>query len=270
MHVFEFKTYLLGDSVDFTKITGAIRESNDFDEPIVYNRSIPGITAQNASNIMRASLYPTGIAILMNVSDNDSRKFFEHLKSSGCVSALTEDVKNLMTYVLKVDERFDREKAFKEYSELSEHTEHHFEIIESILAKIVLSRSLNMDISDGLIRIKKIVENMKNGDSRLGLNDMTKVVGTVSDYEYRSLLLRSKPKGLGNNKRAIDYYSQMLSIFDIENRLDEIEYKVDKISNMIEWFFSANESKRNTILELSIIILLMVEVFSLFFDYFFG
>lgn len=204
-------------------------------------------------------LYRFGSIVFFNISRDDQNREFDRIANS---LDIDEEISASEEFYLEDNSEeltitFDTLKCSKpEYETV-------------YLASFVLAQSVALEyfenlVDDMLERSRKITRNLETtGKIKRKIKDLVKYIGfalTTRQVIVSKLYILDKPEMTWDNPALEKLYTLLSNTFELKERYKMLDYKFDMIQDSLEILSDLIKTRKETILELLIIILIFIEV----------
>lgn len=209
-------------------------------------------------------VYSFGSMVFVNFEYHqsmDAIKYFQNIGSEKCLKTMS-NFPNTENMKLQVQEGSNTEVNFNSIT-VGSLKDYHMNTLALMLARSISLEKIEIDI-DGLFdEVEKVMDYLDKGifkvkDERLG-KISSKILRIKFDV-VSNLGLLDKPDIAWYYEGAENLYEQLLELFEIKERYERIKSKTEILSNVMEVFSSLMHSKRGTILEWIVIVLIAFEI----------
>ncbi|HEU0265343.1 MAG TPA: RMD1 family protein, partial [Geobacterales bacterium] len=137
------------------------------------------------------------------------------------------------------------------------------DIIAIVIAKSVALERIEEQVDLVLDEMEGTIARLERG--KLGIPDdqLAKLASTILNFKYRSIssiMVLDKPDITWENTEADRLYLTMASLFELNQRYQEIKHKAETLMDIIQVFTGMSHARRASRLEWIIIILIAIEI----------
>jgi len=141
--------------------------------------------------------------------------------------------------------------------------DHHMEIVSTVLAKSVALEKTEKAIDLLLDEIEDVVSYLNQGQLTTSDSQLAKLSARVLGFKLNTLsyiMLLDKPDITWVNEDAEYMFTELSSIFELEDRYGKIRQKSDTLLDITQVFSTLAHAKRGNRLEWAVIILIAIEI----------
>jgi len=137
------------------------------------------------------------------------------------------------------------------------------EIVATILAKSVALDRIEIETDRLLDEIEDIVHLLHKGNLSISDEQLAKTSARILGFKVSTLsyiMLLDKPDITWINENAAELFSELSSLFELEDRYEKVKQKTETLMDITQVFSTLAHAKRGNRLEWAIIILIAIEI----------
>ncbi len=137
------------------------------------------------------------------------------------------------------------------------------DIICFVIAKSVALERIEERIDVVFDEVEGLIANLGKGTLELPDRDMARLASSILSFKFTSIahiMVLDKPEITWDNPEADRLYLTMASLFELNQRYQEIKHKSETLLDMTDVFTSLSHARRSARLEWIIIILIAIEI----------
>ena len=145
-----------------------------------------------------------------------------------------------------------------------EQKKYHMDLVATVIAKSVSLDKSEVQIDALLDKIEAVVHNLSQGKLGVSDSELARMTSEILNFRLEalsSLRLLDNPDITWDNEEASALYQELLVLFEIRERYDNLRHKTDTLMDITDAFSGLAHAKRGTRLEWIIIILIAFEIF---------
>lgn len=220
------------------------------------------IALSSGNDIERVYLYYFGVAVFLNCSADIIIRFLDTLPHY--VDSLKGQVQlpYREEYRLEIDP--DREPAItNDFAVMPVYNLAFLDIICFVVAKSVALERIEERIDVVFDEVEGLIANLGKGRLELPDRDMARLASSILSFKYTSIahiMVLDKPDITWDNQEADRLYLTMASLFELNQRYQEIKHKSETLLDMTDVFTGLSHARRSARLEWIIIVLIAIEI----------
>lgn len=209
-------------------------------------------------------VYSFGSIVFVNFEYHQCMDCIKYLRNAGmekCFKNMS-NFTNTENMKLQVEEGHDMEVNFNSIT-VGTLKEYHIHTLALMLARSISLEKIEIDIDSLFDEVEKIMDYLDKGILKIKDEKLGKISSKILRIKFdvvSNLGLLDKPDIAWYYEGAEDLYEQLNELFEIKDRFERIKNKTEILSNVMEVFSSLMHSKRGTILEWIVIILIAFEI----------
>ncbi|MDP4146791.1 MAG: RMD1 family protein [Bacillota bacterium] len=273
MQSWNFRSLVLCNEINLNIIAAhfGINKKFKWEDPLVLSDNrLSGILKQIDNKYVYA--YYFGALVFINMEYHEIQDVIKYLQD------IDDSLKNnfpddyMDTYRLEVSPEYEY-ALYNDMLTASEFNPYYLDIISLVLAKSTSLRKIETDIDKLLDSIENVINYLDTGKFNMSDKEIAKTSAKVLRFKYNTisyLMLLDKPKAAWNNEHIESFFSELASLFEIDDRYKKITHKTEILKDITEVFASLTHEKRGTKLEIMVIILILFELVVALIELIFG
>ena len=262
MELFTFKAFAFGGELDLNRLAvklGIVRKYR-WEEPMKLNPVTFALA--NGNDAERVYLYYFGGVVFLNCSGDIIARFLDSIPQ------YAESLKGQIQlpyreeYRLEVDP--ERDPAItNDYAVMPRYNLAFLDIICFVIAKSVALERIEERIDVVFDEVEGLIANLGKGKLELPDRDMARLASSILSFKFTSIahiMVLDKPDSTWDNPEADRLYLTMASLFELNQRYQEIKHKSATLLDMTDVFTGLSHARRAARLEWIIIILIAIEI----------
>lgn len=207
-------------------------------------------------------IFHFGSLVFINCEHHDSMDILEYLKrlEKNVTTANLRDYSDDYKIEINAQESPALNNDFMVVAKLNDH---HMEIVSTVLAKSVALEKTEKAIDLLLDEIEDVVSYLNQGQLTTSDSQLAKLSARVLGFKLNTLsyiMLLDKPDITWVNEDAEYMFTELSSIFELEDRYGKIRQKSDTLLDITQVFSTLAHAKRGNRLEWGVIILIAIEI----------
>lgn len=137
------------------------------------------------------------------------------------------------------------------------------EIVATVLAKSVALDRIEIETSKLLDEIEDLVTLLHQGNLSIKDNKLSKISARILGFKLNTIsyiMLLDKPDITWVNEEAAELFSELSSLFELEDRHEKVKLKAETVMDIMQVFVTMAHARRGNQLEWAIIILIAIEI----------
>lgn len=271
MQIFDFKSTVAASEIDLNALAThfGINKKYKWSEPLLLTEeNINGIIPSPAGKFLYVFYF--GSLVFVNLSFHEIQDIINYLKK------IDNDIGNVVPFKYSEDFKLEVMDDFRSEDADSKNFEirynycvagklknYYLDIVATVIAKSVALESVEFNIDNLLDDIENIIIFLDRGRLDLSDKQLAKMSGKVLRFKYNtisSLMLLDKPDVAWKFEDAEDFFLELSTLFEMDDRYEKIRHKSDTLLDITEVFTGLTHSKRGNRLEWMVIILIAVEL----------
>lgn len=264
MKSLHFKSIVLCNEINLNTIAShfGINKKFRWEDPLVLsNNALKGIIREiDDKNIY---IYHFGTIVFINMEHHEIQDFVNYIKNiDPTLKNNNPDPQFKDEYKIEIDTKYEFE-LFNDLMTANELRPYYQDIVSLILAKSTSLSKIENNIDTLLDSIEDIINYLDSGKFNMSDKDIAKTSAKVLRFKYNTisyLMLLDKPRSAWNDENIEEFYLQMATLFDLEDRYQKLRNKTEVLQDITDVFSSLTHEKRGTKLEIMVIVLILFEL----------
>lgn len=238
-----------------------------WEEPLILKWQT--ITKYGVNENSLVYIYYFGVVVFINFKREEMQNF-------------VNDIKNIPNSIKSknIDMRYDCFEDFKieidetqeeglEYVVLKVRTleSYHLDMTALVVAKSVALEAIELSTDLVFDQVEEILNYFKIGKVNISDKKVAKIIGKILAFKNTTIsyiLLLDKPAVAWKNEKAEELFNELADLFELNDRYEKLNAKSQVLLDTTEVFSNLSQSRRGTILEIIVIILILIEVLHAF------
>lgn len=264
MKSWTFKSLVLSNEINLNTIAShfGINRKFKWEDPLVLSdNSLKGIIKEVEDKWIY--IYYFGALVFINMEFHEIQDIIKYLQN------IDPNLKNnnatneyMDEYKLEVDQEYDY-SLYNDLMTSNEFMPYYLDIISLVLAKSTSLRKIETGTDKLLDSIENVINYLDTGKFNMSDQEIAKTSAKVLRFKYNTisyLMLLDKPKAAWDNEDIENFYLQVISLFDLDERYKKINHKTEILRDITDVFATITHEKRGTKLEIMVIILILFEL----------
>lgn len=262
MELYAFKAFAFGGELDLNRLAVklGITRKYRWEEPMSLNPVT--FAPATAGDAERVYLYYFGGVVFLNCSGDLIARFLDRIPQYADSLKGQPQLPYREEYRLEIDPQ--REPVIGNEGAVMPHYNLAFlDIICFVIAKSVALERIEERIDIVFDEVEGLIANLAKGKLELPDRDMARLASSILSFKFTSIahiMVLDKPDITWDNTEADRLYSTMASLFELDQRYQEIKHKSETLLDMTDVFTSLSHARRSARLEWIIIVLIAIEV----------
>jgi uncharacterized Rmd1/YagE family protein len=263
MDSIEFKAVVVCNELNLGNIAqhfGIYRKFRWEDLLKLTENELKGIIKQPENKVVY--IFHFGSLVFINCEHHDIMDILQYLKRI----EKNVNTANLLDYSddYKLEINAEESPALNnDFMVAAELSDHHLEIVSTVLAKSVALEKTEKAIDLLLDEIEEVVTYLNQGQLTTSDSQLAKLSAKVLGFKLNTLsyiMLLDKPDITWVNEAAESMFIELSSIFELEDRYGKLRQKSDTLLDITQVFSTLAHAKRGNRLEWAVIILIAIEI----------
>jgi len=238
-----------------------------WEEPLILKWQT--ITKYGVNEDSLVYIYYFGVVVFINFKREEMQNF-------------VNDIKNIPNSIKSknIDMRYDCFEDFKiEIDETQEEgleyvvlkvralESYHLDMTALVVAKSVALEAIELSTDLVFDQVEEILNYFKIGKVNISDKKVAKIIGKILAFKNTTIsyiLLLDKPAVAWKNEKAEELFNELADLFELNDRYEKLSAKSQVLLDTTEVFSNLSQSRRGTILEIIVIILILIEVLHAF------
>jgi uncharacterized Rmd1/YagE family protein len=264
MKSWTFKSLVLSNEINLNTIAShfGINRKFKWEDPLFLSgNSLKGILKEVEDKWVY--IYYFGSLVFINMEFHEIQDIIKYLQNADPILQNNNIANNYMDeYKLEIDPHYDY-SLYNDLMTSNEFAPYYLDIISLVLAKSTALRKIETDTDKLLDGIENVINYLDTGKFNMSDQEMSKTSAKVLRFKYNTisyLMLLDKPKSAWDNEDIENFYLQIISLFDLDERYKKINHKTEILRDITDVFATISHEKRGTKLEIMVIILILFEL----------
>jgi|CXWL01.1.fsa_nt_gi uncharacterized Rmd1/YagE family protein len=209
-----------------------------------------------------------GVVVFWNFKETEEREFIDDLKQN-----LSDTLKEPLKDEISIKETPTQQGVVKdEYIHLKVISPENIALVSLILGRSLalerFEREVEQVIDDFGILMRHFEE---KGSANLSAKALLKKVGfamNIRNLAIGQMALLDKPDLTWEDKELEQLYIKLLEEYELEDRYEILKEKLDMIFQNIEFIVNYLDTKRSLALEITIVVLIVIEILLFFYEHY--
>lgn len=262
MQSWYFKSLVLCNEINLNKIANHFGITTKFkwEDPLILKDSkLKGIVKEIENKFVY--LYSFGSIVFINMEYHEIQDVINYIKDID-PNLKNNSPKEHDTYKLVIDSD-DEYALYNDMMTSNEFKPYYLDILSLVLAKSIALRKIEIDTDNLLDSFEDIIDYLDTGKFNMSEEQIAKTSAKILRFKYNTisyLMLLEKPKAAWENEDIENFFIQLASLFEINDRYEKISHKSEVLHDITEVFATVTHEKRGTKLEIMVIILILFEL----------
>lgn len=262
MERYGFNAFAFAGELDLNRLAaklGMVRKYR-WEEPMKLNPVT--FSPADAGDGEQVYLYYFGGVVFINCSGDIIARFLDGIPAYADNLKGQPQLPYREEYRLEIDPR--RETAItNDCAVMPRYNLAFMDIICFVIAKSVALERIEERIDVVFDEVEVLIANLGKGSMELPDRDMARLASSILSFKFTSIahiMVLDKPDITWDNPEADRLYLTMASLFELNQRYQEIKHKSETLLDMTDVFTSLSHARRSARLEWIIIILIAIEI----------
>lgn len=262
MKLFTFKAFAFGGELDLNRLAVklGITRKYRWEEPMKLNPVTFALAKGNDAE--QVYLYYFGGVVFLNCSGDIITRFLNSIPQYAESLKGQVQLPYREEYRLEIDPECEPAIA-NECAVMPRYDLAFLDIICFVIAKSVALERIEERIDLVFDEVEGLIANLGKGRLELPDRDMARLTSSILSFKFTSIahiMVLDKPDITWDNPEADRLYLTMASMFELNQRYQEIKHKSETLLDMTDVFASLSHARRSARLEWIIIILIAIEI----------
>jgi len=264
MNEHRFSAFTLVGELDLNKLAGSLGFMRKYrwEEPMLLNPLNFKPLSPDREEQQQVYLYYFGGVVFLNCDDGIIRNFALEMCKIAEAFRGFPNLKYQDQYSLRINEG-GGQAITNDYAVMPSYDRAFVDIVAFVIAKSVALECIEEQVDQVLDEMEGFIALL--GVGKLGITDkrLAKLASKILNFKYRSIafiMILDKPEITWDNQEADRLYQTMDNLFELNLRYNQIKHKSETLMDITEVFSNLSHDRRNSQLELIIIVLIVVEI----------
>lgn len=263
MQSWELKSLVLCNEINLNIIASHFGINKKFkwgDPLLLSHNSLKGVIKETEEKAVY--IYHFGALVFINLEYHETQDFIKYIKNIDPNLRNNTPYPYVDEYKLEVDATYEY-SLYNDLMTSNEYFPYYLNVLALVLAKSTSLRKIETDIDALLDSIEDIINYLDNGKINMTDKQIAKASAKVLRFKYNTisyLMLLDKPRDAWDNEDIENFYIQIASLFEINDRYQKLRHKTDILQDITDVISSLTHEKRGTKLEIMVIVLILFEL----------
>jgi required for meiotic nuclear division protein 1 len=263
MQSWGFRSIVLGNEINLNIIANhfGINKKYKWGDPLYLSETGLSGIVRNTDN-KGVYIYHFGALVCVNMEYHEIQDFVKYLKEVDLTLKNNPSNQFFDEYKLEIDPSYEY-TLYNDAMTASELLPYYQEILALVLAKSTSMRKIETDTDALLDSIEKVINYLDTGKFNMPDQEIATTSAKILRFKYNTisyLMLLDKPRSAWNNEDIENFYLQMVSLFEIDDRYENLHHKTEVLQDITDVFSTLTHEKRGTSLEIMVIILILSSI----------
>ncbi len=272
METMIFKAFAVTNEIDLNKIAVAcnIRKKYTWEEPLILQKDLlERILGHDIVPEKLVLIFSFGSVVFINNTPADIECFFEYLRRF----QPNFDIQNTQVYSDDYELRINPSSQLEftdQYVTVPMFADFYPELISTVIAKSVALERIEEHMETVLDKVEGVIDRLEKGKLHISDKEVAKATAQIVRHEYNTIayiMILDKPDSTWIHSLAGTFYDQMADFFELNDRYEILQQKTNTLKNILDGFTSVSHSIRMFRLEWAVVILFILEVLFMVFEY---
>lgn len=208
-----------------------------------------------------------GTIVFVNFNNEEIKEFIEQLKNiEGSIKNISADMIYDCIDDFQIIEDTEEEINI-DVSKVKTVEQYHINMVAIVLSKSVALETIENRVSTVSDEVEDVINRFKKGQIFRNEKKMVSTIGSVLSFKHTIIsyiMLLDKPDAVWKNEESKAFFDDLCDMFELNDRYESITAKTDFLINSTQIFADFSNSKKSTLLELVVILLILIEVINAF------
>ncbi|MDF2865451.1 MAG: hypothetical protein K0R72_260 [Clostridia bacterium] len=223
---------------------------------------------KDATNKM-VYIYYFGSIVFVNFNEIEREQFINQINNiPDSIKSMNKEMKYncIEEYDILCDEKVENEIGF-EICNLKSIEDYNLDMTALVIAKSAALETIENRLSIVFDEVEKIISSLKVGKINMTEKKAASIIGGVLSFKHTVIsyiMLLDKPDITWENEDAKIFFNDLADLFELDDRYKILNAKIESLLEVTEIFADLSHSRKATILEIIVIVLILVEVIHAF------
>lgn len=214
-------------------------------------------------------IYYFGSIVFVNFTKKETDDFIENIMSiPESIKSINKDIKYdcVEEYDIVCDESVEEEMGF-EICNLKTLEKYNLDMTALVIAKSIALETIENRVSVVFDDVEKIILSLKEGKTNIKGKKAASIIGGVLSFKHTVIsyiMLLDKPDITWENEKAEHFFNSLADLFELDDRYKTLNAKIQSLLDIVEIFADLSHTRKATILEVIVIVLILIEVIHAF------
>jgi len=272
----KFKAYVIANEIDLNQIASEcnIPKKYTWEEPLILKQQLLERIFKSARpEDCAVYLFSFGSVVLVNLPPEDEPAVFAFLKKLQPKIDLAETTHYYDDYELCIGPLQENGASIlnDKFVLVEQYERYQTELIAMVIAKSVALEKIEQRLTDIMDGLEPLIIHLEHGKLRVSDKKLARISSKIARYEYNTLayiMLLDKPDITWSSSEALLFYDQLSDFFELTDRYEILKQKTALLNSVVDGISSMSHTVKSVLIEISILILILVEVVIMLYDLF--
>ncbi len=273
MKTIVFKAFALTNEINLNEIALSckIPKKYTWEEPLELNcLHLKQILKREFPAEASVHVFAFGSVVFLNFNSEQIEQFILYLKTIEPEIKPSEYKVYSDDYELRIYPKAETELS-DEYVNVPTEELFYPELVSTVIAKSVALEKTEAHMQTIMDKLEGMIERLEKGNLSISHKQLAKITSQILRLNYNTInyiMILDKPDITWVNSDAEAFYDQMSQFFELTDRYEIMQNKLNILNSVKEGFSTISSSMRGLVLEWIVIILILVEVIIMLLDLF--
>lgn len=238
-----------------------------WEEPLILKPET--IAKYNVNEDSLVYVYYFGVVVFINFKREEMQNFVDDIKNiPNSIKSKNIDMKYdcFEDFKIEIDETQEEELVYL-CLKVKTLESYHLDMTALVVAKSVALEAIELSTDLVFDQVEEILNYFKIGKVNISDKKVAKIIGKILAFKNTTIsyiLLLDKPAVAWKNEKAEELFNELADLFELNDRYEKLNAKSQVLLDTTEVFSNLSQSRRGTILEIIVIILILIEVLHAF------
>jgi len=238
-----------------------------WEEPLILKANFLSQFRDNNNKVVY--IYYFGSIVFINFTEKEIEQFIGHIKNiPESIKSINKDIKYdcVEEYDLVCNNTAEDEMGF-EVCNVKSIQEFNLDMTALVIAKSVALETIENRVSVVFDEVEKTIDLLKEGKVNIKAKKAASIIGVVLSFKHTIIsyiMLLDKPDITWKNENAKIFFNDLADLFELDDRYKILNAKIQSLLEVTEIFADLSHSRKSTILEIIVIVLILIEVIHAF------
>jgi required for meiotic nuclear division protein 1 len=244
-----------------------INKKIKWEEPLILKETLLAQFRDNSNKMVY--IYYFGSIVFINFTEKEMDQFIEQIKKiPDSIKSINKDIKYdcVEEYDLVCNDASEDEMGF-EVCNVKSIEDFNLDMTALVIAKSVALETIESRVSVVFDEVEKIILLLKEGKVNIKAKKAASIIGVVLSFKHTIIsyiMLLDKPDITWKNENAKIFFNDLADLFELDDRYKILNAKIQSLLDITEIIADLSHSRKSTILEIIVIVLILIEVIHAF------
>jgi len=244
-----------------------INKKIKWEEPLILKEKL--LSEFKDNNNKMVYIYYFGSIVFVNFTENEMVQFIENIKNiPESIKSINKDIRYdcIEEYEIVSDDIVEDEMGF-ELCNVKSIEDFNLDMTALVIAKSIALETIENRVSVVFDEVEKIILLLKEGKVNIKAKKAASIIGVVLSFKHTIIsyiMLLDKPDITWKNENAKIFFNDLADLFELDDRYKILNAKIQSLLEVTEIFADLSHSRKSTILEIIVIVLILIEVIHAF------